>query len=477
MSRQYEMVFWKKALLGIALGGTLFGLTGCAKEVEETATFVSESMEQLKSTAEDICDGTVLQQVATVSDNGGGSVEAMASDEAIGEALFDWKVLSGKERSADGESQQVCDDFELERENIGLTPETDALLLAAQEGYYAFSTLDTEEQKLYVDLVQILSEMAEDIRIRVPELDAAEEAKYLAHVFQCVMNDHPEFYYVDGYTYTRYTAAEKLVRITFRGSYTMSPAKRQRTQEGIDQYLEQVLAEIPVSASDYEKVKGVYTYVIQHTEYDQEAKENQNICSVFLYGRSICQGYAKAVQYLCQKLGIQATLVTGRVDEEGHAWDLVLVDGAYYYVDATWGDASYELQEDSKTKALDNPEAIRVPNINYDYLCVTTEQIEKTHQIDESIPMPLCRASDANYYQMEHAYFTGYDREHIKELFAKAYEQGAELVTLKCSDSTAYEEVKRMLLTAQEVFDFMENSGKSIAYSENDEQLSISFWL
>ncbi|MBO5292611.1 MAG: hypothetical protein J6B10_05440 [Lachnospiraceae bacterium] len=356
-------------------------------------------------------------------------------------------------------------------------PESDAKLLGAQRDYYAFSCLTADEQLLYIDMVQVLSHMAQDIEVRIPgENMENQDLSVIGKVFQCVMDDHPEFFYTDGYTYTRYTegnAQGRLIRVTFSGRYTMSPAKRIKCEEKIWEYADQALSGINSQMSDYEKVKYIYEYIILHTDYNLKAKENQNICSVFLYGESVCQGYAKAVQYLLQQVGIKAFLVTGTVKrDEGHAWNLVQIDGDYYYVDATWGDASYELNGEK-----DSYEGMKVPSILYDYLCVTTEQLTRTHTIRSIVPMPQCTATQANYYIMEDAYFTGYDRKRIGALFEKAYARGDEMVTLKCSDSTAYEEIKRMLMDAKEIFSYLKPSGDKVAYTDNYDQLSLSFWL
>lgn len=206
------------------------------------------------------------------------------------------------------------------------------------------------------------------------------------------------------------------------------------------------------------------------TDYDLNAPDNQNICSVFLEGASVCQGYAKATQYLLNHLGVMCTLVQGTVDTgEAHAWNLVRVDGDYYYVDTTWGDASYRMEDGSEQEGLSE--------INYDYLCVTTEDILRTHRIDGVVAMPECTAMEANYYVREGNYFTEYNREQLQRIFDAAREMGRTDITLKCADETCYREICRVLIDEQEIFSYIPDSNSTISYAQNGKQLSLTFWV
>lgn len=334
-------------------------------------------------------------------------------------------------------------------------------------GHYAYDRLDQKQQELYNAILTIL--LAGEREITVPTLDTGEIDK----AFNCVLLDHPELFYVSGYSFVEYTVNGSLSHIDFSGTYTLSQEEVLTQQELINQEVERIYSTFPAVTSDYDIVKYFYEVIVLQTDYALHAADNQNICSVFLSHESVCQGYAKALQYLLLQEKIESVLVTGCVSSgEGHAWVIAKLDGNYYHIDPTWGDASY-------TNSGNQGEVTNLPEINYDYLCVTTDEITKSHAITETVGYPYCDSREDNFYVKEGLYFTEMDEGKLRACFEQAYSSGDSFLTFKCQDGIVFEEMVSYLLDSENahIFDYLQEGMNQVIYSLEKQQYSLTIWL
>lgn len=342
---------------------------------------------------------------------------------------------------------------------------TEETVREISEIYYGYHVLSENEQTLYLEILDALTAMSGEVTVST--LDST----LLDRIFECVLNDHPELFYVEGFKYTEHFFGDALTRITFEGTYSMTKEEAELTLAEIENRLSECMSEVPLNEDEYSTVKFLYEYLIDNTEYDTNADDNQNICSVFLGGRSVCQGYAKAMQYMLQEAGLQSLLVTGYTGTERHAWNLVRVNGKYYYLDPTWGDASYAYSGSDGAEGN-----VFLPPINYDYFLVTTNEISKTHSFEDTIALPPCDSTQDNYYVREGLYFEGYDRQQLENVFDSESVQQADYVTLKCADMQVYQEMLSAIIDDRQIFTIIKGSEGAISYASNEELGTISFW-
>ena len=116
--------------------------------------------------------------------------------------------------------------------------------------------------------------------------------------------------------------------------------------------MEQIKAQIPENANEYEKFKIVYNIIGKSANYDNSgcvgSKEyieganfiTRSLDGVLLQGRAVCAGYALALEKCLKYVGIETKKVSGMANigkvEGGHAWNQVRIDGKWYNADLTW---------------------------------------------------------------------------------------------------------------------------------------------
>ena len=91
--------------------------------------------------------------------------------------------------------------------------------------------------------------------------------------------------------------------------------------------------------SDYDKFKAVTNWIVSNVRYDDdnETKYQHDLTGAVLDGLAVCDGYAGTFYYMANAVGLNALFEDGITNSNRirHAWNLVQIDGTYYYVDPT----------------------------------------------------------------------------------------------------------------------------------------------
>ena len=311
----------------------------------------------------------------------------------------------------------------------------------SEEGHqeYYFKQLNEEEQRVYRELLKGIRAREKDFYLTLSQDDSIDRC------YHAVLKDHPEIFWVHNHEKIYKTTYSDSDYCTFTPGYIYTESEISEIQNAMEAGFQEVSSLIPADASDYEKVRIVYTYVIDNTQY-QASDDDQSIAGVFWKKEAVCAGYAGAVQYLLERIGVPCIYVDGSTQgsTEGHAWNIVKLDGENYYVDATNGDQPDFLNgnaaqlEEHKT-------------IIYDYLCPFPEEYEKKYIRSEELTVPDCTAKDMNFYVLNQGCFDGYDWENIYDYCKMRLDNGAAVVRFKFSNQEAFAAACNELLDNGEV--------------------------
>lgn len=305
---------------------------------------------------------------------------------------------------------------------------------------YYYSLLDGAEKKCYEDVCDAIEK--EDASVDLEGIDKDQ----LARIFQSVYLDWPEYFWLDCLQYTYVTNP---TGVTLNLNYNYTGAEREKREAIVKQQAEDILAGVPTGGSDYDKVKYVFETLVDMTEYDLSAPDNQNIYSVFGNWKTVCAGYAGATKYLLDRAGVECIWLTGTGNGEAHSWNIVKCDGQYYYVDTTWGDPGYrELQGEDVSKDF----------TAYEYLCCSGQMLYQTHTPDSTYPLPECTDTSLEYYRMKGRYLETADAGVTLDIMKTDYNEGKKYTKVQYASNDLMNQIMAQLndSLAQQMMEYIQ---------------------
>lgn len=237
---------------------------------------------------------------------------------------------------------------------------------------YGYSSLaSTDNGSAKQQLYRLLLQAAEDFQDSGADADGnlvrevdyvslgltVDEALAVLNVFR---QDNPLFYWISGTV--QYTSRELYLETDpAYASGVARTAENLRLYTQISVYLDLLSQETEaymVALACHDAIILATDYALDSGGQPETAHWAHSIAGVLHRNQGVCDGYAKTFQLLLNLCGIDCITVSGDSTSGRHAWNLVCLDGAWYWCDLTWDDTPRQQT-----------------GVSHNYFCVTDDAI------------------------------------------------------------------------------------------------------
>lgn len=307
-------------------------------EIEKKSGDLSENNEDAEENEEPVEKNTEETDITDIEEQGEKDVEAGDPSEAeISEELPEEEITieppGDNVAQIDGADKKTEQKLELK----GVYQFGDAPSDSDDISVFSFDYTENTE------IAEVEDYLYQQLKARITKVvvNNYNEEFLSGNVISAVLNEHPDLYYVrkSYYESVSYTNHTLTLRFTYDNSLDDMAFKKATAQ---------ALSYIKPGMSDLEKVIALHDYLAVNCEYDYEnyeagtiPLESYSAYGVLVNRIAVCQGYALAYKYLLNQAGIECYMVTSNIML--HAWNLVVLDDAYYHVDVTWADPVFDL--------------------------------------------------------------------------------------------------------------------------------------
>lgn len=278
-----------------------------------------------------------------------------------------------------------------------------------------------EKGKAYQILYEGLAACATSISLVEEGLTDAE----LNHIFQDVIYDRPELFYVNAYSYTHYydqTRGEYVVADVYPVYYSY---EGQTLEEVIAEYnalMEELYALGSMEWSDLETALFYHDYLTAYYEYDLD----YNIYDAYGFlknKKGVCQAYMLVFRALMDHFDVVSTYAQS--NNINHIWNVVFIDGGWFHIDATWDDPTYD----------------RPGRARHEYFLIGAQQNEQLHFKDMGVSCDMVLGADVPVSESDHVYTPVWQKTDVPFVEASGHFYGVVVVEEKSTDALGQESI------------------------------------
>lgn len=338
---------------------------------------------------------------------------------------------------------------------------------------YSYDNLSSDKLR---ELYKKIDEYAEIAAVGYFTIGAPLNEMQLSEAVEAYKNDHPEvfwlksdFQYIDNYDSTSLFLSYSVQ------PDNSDPDRLKKAKEKFNKTVDKIVDGAPKNATDYELELYVNDYLVDNCVYDKEAAESEELeghendaYGALVEKKAVCEGYSRAFQLLCNRLGVDCISISGSGDGESHAWNNVRLDGEWYEVDVTWNDTDGDTEFPI-----------------YDYFNLPSDEFSESHSTSPlysetslseyvnsdyyyNVFAPVCTGTKYYYYSYSCVTVDDInDSEEITNAIAQAAKDGEEYFAFVIDESLDFDTTADQIIYDGYLADWIANANLANWYNPN----------
>ena len=217
-----------------------------------------------------------------------------------------------------------------------------------EKNLWSYKYLNDDEKRVYRIMLTMVKNLSEGWA-NMGYL-GKDSSVTVAKAYRALANDFPEYYWMPSSYYINLSSGK--TSISFKKNdaqncYGYTAEEVDSNAEEFSDAIQRIIEKTDKANTPFEKELIIHDQLCKYVIYDSEfeGQVESDLYSAFgalVYGRAVCEGYARAFKLLCKYAGIECILITGDSKGVGHMWNMVNIENNWYHIDVTWDDLRAE---------------------------------------------------------------------------------------------------------------------------------------
>lgn len=162
----------------------------------------------------------------------------------------------------------------------------------------------------------------------------------IAVAFRALSADNPQIFWLPGsYLMSPDGSSVAFSYIEKGADYPMTAEQKRQAEIQLTTAVNNLATQANKLSSRFEKEVFFHDWLCENVVYKDDGTENvYTAYGALINGAAVCEGYSRAMQLLCDSVGIPCTVVYGSSRNVGHMWNIINPGDGWYHLDVTWDD-------------------------------------------------------------------------------------------------------------------------------------------